>query len=74
MAKYNVRDAVKGVVVGGDWRGVYLQLDDGDCAFASFGSLSIGTKVVATVLKHPTDFRPMLVSIDAVLGDDRRAA
>lgn len=64
---YNVRDGVRAVVTGGCSKGLFLVLDNGQEAFASFGGLSPGTEVLCTVLKKSTERRRVLVSIDSVL-------
>ena len=47
----NIRDGVRAVVIGGCNKGVFLRLEDGQEAFASFGGLVSGTEVFCTVLK-----------------------
>jgi hypothetical protein len=71
---YDIRDSVRGVVTGCSAKGVYLDLDNGQGAFATFGSLPCGSEVFCTVLKKPTDRWLTLVAIDAVVDDGRRVA
>ena len=47
----NIRDGVRAVVIGGCSKGVFLRLENGQEAFASFGGLVSGTEVFCTVLK-----------------------
>ena len=67
--EFSVRDGVCGVVTGGCKRGVFLKLENGQEAFASFGGLRPGTKVLCTVLKKATDKWRVLVAIDSVLNE-----
>lgn len=64
---YNVRDGVHAVVTGGCSKGLFLRLENGQAAFASFGGLVPGTEVLCTVLKKATERWRGLVSIDSVL-------
>lgn len=64
---YNVRDGVRAVVTSGCSKGLFLVLENGQEAFASFGGLSPGTEMLCTVLKKSTERWRVLVSIDAVL-------
>lgn len=65
---YERFDGCYGTVIGRCLKGAYLELDDGEQAFAyKFGNLFPGTKVLCTVLKQATEDRKMLVSIDSVL-------
>ena len=65
---YERFDGCYGTVVSRCLKGAYLELDDGEQAFAyKFGNLFPGTKVLCTVLKQATEDRRMLVSIDSVL-------
>lgn len=66
--KYEPFDGCFGVVTERCRAGAYLQLDDGEEAFAfRFGNLFPGTKVLCTVLKEAKEEKRMLVSIDSVL-------
>ena len=48
--------------------GAYLQLDNGEEAFAyKFGNLFPGTKVLCTVLRLPQEGKKTLVSIDSIV-------
>lgn len=64
---YNVRDGVRAVVTGGCSKGLFLHLENGQEAFASFGGLVPGTEVICTVLKKATERWRVLVAIDSVL-------
>lgn len=64
---YDVRDGVHAVVTGGCNKGLFLRLENGQEAFASFGGLVSGTEVLCTVLKKATERWRVLVSIDSVL-------
>lgn len=64
---YNVQDGVHAVVTGGCSKGLFLCLENGQEAFASFGGLVLGTEVLCTVLKKATERWRVLVSIDSVL-------
>ena len=72
--RYDIRDSVRGVVTGCSAKGVYLDLDNRQGAFAAYGSLPCGAEVFCTVLKKPTDRRPTLVAIDAVADNGLRVA
>ena len=69
-----VRDSVKGVVAGCSAKGVYLDLENGEGAFASFGALPRGTEVFCTILRKPTHRFLTLVSIDSVMDTEISAA
>ena len=69
-----IRDSVKGVVAGCSEKGVYLDLENGEGAFASFGTLPRGTEVFCTILKKPSDRFLTLVSIDSVMDAEVRVA
>ena len=64
---YNVRDNVHAVVTSACGKGVFLQLENGQEAFAYVGKLMAGTEVLCTVLKKATEKWRVLVSIDSVL-------
>ena len=61
----NIRD--KAVVTGGCSKGLFLRLENGQEAFASFGGLVPGTEVLCTVLKKATERWRVLVAIDSAL-------
>ncbi|MGN0362495.1 MAG: hypothetical protein ACI4ET_06610 [Bilifractor sp.] len=67
--EFNIRDSVCGVVTGGCRSGLFVRLEDGQEAFASFGGLYPGTKVICTVLKKATEKWRVLVAIDSVLTE-----
>ena len=62
----NIRDAVRGTVIGGCSKGVFLFLEDGQEAFARFGGLNPGTTVLCTVLKRATEKKRVFVSIESI--------
>lgn len=64
---YCVRDGVRAVVTGGCSKGLFLRLENGQEAFASFGGLVPGTEVLCTGLKKATERWRVLVAIDSVL-------
>lgn len=65
---YERFDGCYGTVIDRCLKGAYLELDNGEQAFAyKFANLFLGAKVLCTVLKQATEDRRMLVSIDSVL-------
>lgn len=63
---YERFDGCYGTVVGSCRSGAFLELDNGEKAFAyKFASLRPGTKVLCTVLRLADEARKMLVSIDS---------
>lgn len=65
---YERFDGCYGTVIGRCHKGAYLELDNGEQAFAyKFANLFPSTKVLCTVLKQATADRKMLVSVDSVL-------
>lgn len=67
-AGYEVMDECYGKIVGRCQKGAFLELDNGQEAFAyKFASLLPGTEVLCTVLRQAVENRKMLVSIDSVL-------
>lgn len=71
---FNARDGVYGVIIGSCKSGVFLKIENGQEAFASFGGLNPGTEVLCTVLKKATDKWRVLVAIDSVLRETAIAA
>lgn len=67
--EFHVRDGVYGVVTGGCRSGLFVELENGQEAFAPFGGLHPGTKVLCTVLKKATEKWRVLVAIDSVLTE-----
>lgn len=66
--EYERFDGCYGTVVSRCFKGAYLELDNGEQAFAyKFANLFPGTKVLCTVLKQATEGKKILVSIDSVL-------
>ena len=72
---YERFDGCYGTVVGCCRSGAFLELDNGEEAFAyKFASLYPGTKVLCTVLRLADEARKMLVSIDSVVDYSWRCA
>lgn len=64
---YEVLDGCYGTVVGSCRKGAFLQLDNGEDAFAyKFANLWPGTKVLCTVRRLAEEGKRMLVTIDSV--------
>lgn len=64
---YEKYDGCYGVVTSCCGKGAFLDLDNGEQAFAyKFTNLYKGTRVLCTVLRLATEGRRMLVSIDSV--------
>lgn len=64
---YEVMDGCYATVVGSCRKGAFLQLDNGEDAFAyKFANLWPGTKVLCTVKRLAEEGRRMLVTIDSV--------
>ncbi len=75
LSDYEIRDVVMGTVTGGCSSGLFLELENGESAFAHFGALSTGTKVLCSVLKKANEKFLLLASIDSVIRvEDERAA
>ncbi len=70
----NIRDSVTATVTCSSAKGIYLELSNGQGAFAVFNRLPVGTRVYCTVLKKATDRWLTLVSIDSVIYEDFLAA
>ena len=68
--EYSVKDVVQAVVTSCCSKGVFLDLSNGQKAFAYFGGLVPGTEVLCTVLKKSTEKWRTLVAIDSVLGKE----
>lgn len=63
----NIRDGLYGTVTSNCRKGVFLELENGEPAYASFGFLTPGQRVFCTVLdKAKGGFRTR-VAIDSVL-------
>ncbi len=72
---YERLDGCYGTVIGRCQSGAFLELDNGETAFAyKFASLYPGTKVLCTVLRLADEARKMLVSIDSVIDYPRERA
>lgn len=65
----NCRDTVCGTVVGGSKDGLFIRLDNFDMAFAAFGYLPSGARVLCTVFKKATRNNYAHVGVDTVLSD-----
>ena len=71
---YNVRDGVRAEVTGRCSKGLFLQLENGQEAFAYFGGISLGAKVLCTVLKKPNREKGRaLVAVDSIFEDELAA-
>ena len=70
----NIRDSVMATVSCSTSTGVYLELRNGQSAYAVFDRLPVGASVCCTVLKKATDRWLTLVAIDSVLYDEFWAA
>lgn len=67
-AKYEPWEGCYGIVTGRCRAGAFLELDNGEEAFAfKFGNLFPGTKVLCTVKRIATEEKRTLVSIDSVI-------
>lgn len=69
----NVRDGLYGTVSSNCRKGVFLELENGEPAFAPFGYLQPGQRVFCTVLKKANERFRTLVSIDSILYEDAAA-
>ena len=69
----NVRDGLYATVRDNCRTGVFLELENGEPAFASFGYLKPGQRVFCTVLKKATEHFRTLVSIDSILYESLAA-
>ena len=66
---YERFDSAYGIVTGTCRTGAYLQLDNGEIAFAyKFASLRPGTKVLCSIQKLSDGNRYTRVSVDSVLS------
>lgn len=65
---YERFDGCYATVTGTCYSGAFLQLDNGEDAFAyKFASLLPGSKVLCTVLRQAFEDQKKLVSIDAII-------
>ena len=74
LEEYDIHDVVMGTVTGGCANGVFLKLENGENAYAKFGFLKSGTKVLCSILKKATEKWLTLTSIDSVVGEEGMAA
>ena len=72
--KYNVYDCAKGTVIARSKKGIYLELDNGETAFAPFAPLADGTKVLCTIRKRSSSYWHLLATVDSVLDDRQKVA
>lgn len=69
----NVCDGVYGVVRDNCRSGVFLELENGEMAYAPFGYLKPGQRVLCTVLRKARECMKTLVSIDSILYESEAA-
>ncbi len=69
-----IRDTMYGTVTGSNGNGVYLILENDEPAFAYFGKLKIGTRVLCTVKKPASGSYSALVCIDSNPGEELMCA
>ena len=62
-------DSCYATVVGASQKGLFLSLENGEEAFAFFGYLPKGTKVLVSKIKEAHDSYLAKVSVDSVIGD-----
>lgn len=67
-------DSCFATVVGASQKGIFLSLETGEEAFAFFGFLPKGTKVLVSKLKEAQGFYLTKVSIDSVIEDYAKKA
>jgi hypothetical protein len=67
--EFNIRDSVIATVSCSTSKGIYVELENGQTAYAAFERLPKGTAVYCTILKKSTGRWLTLVSIDSVLYD-----
>ena len=74
--QYEPRDVVVGTVYGGCKSGVFLRLENGEEAFAKFGILKNGTKVLCSILKKADARKKFLTlaSVDSVISSEELVA
>jgi len=75
-SKYELKDVAIGTVSGGCNSGLFLKLENGEEAFAKFGRLPPGTKVLCSILKKADERKRflMLASVDSIIYRDERVA
>ena len=61
-----IRDGLFGTVLNGCRSGVFIELENGEPAFAPFGYLKPGQRVFCTVLKKANECFRTLVAIDSI--------
>lgn len=66
--RYELRDCCWGRVIGRHAKGVFIELDNREIAFA-YGGFPNGSRVLCTVRRLPRDlYDRMLVGIDSVVA------
>ena len=66
--EYDIFDVLPATVIDSCNKGIFLRLEGGDEAFAYFGRLPIGTKLLCSVRKKATANLRALVSVDTVIA------
>ena len=72
--QFEIRDSVKAIVSCCTSKGIYLEMENGENAYAVFNRLPVGTQVYCTVLKKATERWFTLVAIDSVVYRELRVA
>lgn len=67
--EYEIRDVIRGTVTSECSKGLFLTLENGEKAYAKFGYLPIGTKVLCSVFKKANKRLLMTVFIDSIIDD-----
>ena len=70
----HVRDSVVGTVIGSCRTGLFLELENGRQAFATFASLPKGTKVLCCIIRIKSKNQKSFVAIDSILQEASEAA
>lgn len=70
----SVLDTVRGMVVGIQDNGLKILLENGETAFAFFGGLKYGTKVLCQIRKKAAHGKQTRVAIDSVDWDGDQIA
>lgn len=70
----NYKDCVYGTVIGCCKNGIYIRLENGDAAYAPFGYLQKGTRVLCTLFRKAEKNKNAYVCIDTVFYDSELAA
>ena len=68
ITEYEPLEGCYGTITGRCCAGAYLQLDNGQEAFAyQFANLPFGTIVLCTVKKKASEIKKTLVSVDSII-------